>query len=193
MSENLNEDFCAHLGTLTAVEILTDFFIFNALIRVLFFLPSFLVISADAVWHNKQITLREDVNDSLCHLKKIALLTETLGRGFGLVGSFFPCLLVFHVWMCNSIEPRGKWELGVLIKSAECHKVMASLASRIKLQCLLCGAVWTPRADFAFWNRSRWVQRQLSKRRRTHLSYTGILVSCKEEERFSSLLSCLVP
>lgn len=37
-------------------------------------------------------------------------------------------------------QPWGKWEPGVLIKNAECHKVvMASLASR--LQGLLCGIV----------------------------------------------------
>lgn len=32
----------------------------------------------------------------------------------------------------------------MLIKRAECHKVLvASLASCIKLQCLLCGVVWS--------------------------------------------------
>lgn len=84
------------------------------------------------------------MNDNLYHLKKIALLTETFGFWVGwLLGVLFS-LFVFHVWTCNSPQPWGKGELGGLIKSTECHKViMASLASCIRLESLLCGVVWS--------------------------------------------------
>lgn len=97
--------------------------------------------------------------------------------------------------MCSSTQPWEKRELGVLIKSAECHKVIvASLASHIKLG--ICFVVLSG-VDITCWfcllKQAMMSPKQVSKRGRTHLSYTGILISDKEEERFSSLFSCLIP